>query len=425
MTAPQQSSLPPTAHRPPPTAHHLPDSHPFTRRGFLASAATAAAVAQPALVLGAAKAKYRVAMIGHTGHGDYGHNLHMAWQHVPGVGAVGVADADPEGLAKAVKQLGGVKGFADYRKMLAELKPEFLCIALRWLDQHHDLVLAAAESGVRGIYMEKPLCPTLAQADEMVAACQKNKVKLAIAHTTRYSPKLPVVKELLTSGKLGRILEFRARGKEDQRGGAEDLWVLGTHVLDMIHCLGGKPQSCFGTVLQKGQPIRAADIKPGAEGIGPLAGDEVHALYRLESGATAAFDSVRNGSTAKSTRFGFQVYGTEGVIEMYTGYLPGAYILLDPAWSPCRTKSRWQNVSTNGVGKPETMTETVKGQQGNIAAITDLIAAVEQDRQPAADIQSARVATEMIVAVFESHRLGKPVSWPLENRQNPLEMMKG
>ena len=82
-------------------------------------------------------------------------------------------------------------------------------------------------------------------------------------------------------------------------------------------------------------------------------------------------------------------------------------------------------MSTDGVGKPEKMTEAVKGQSGNIAAITDLIAAVEQDRQPAANLQSARVATEMIVAVFESQRLGKPVNWPLENRQNPLEMMKG
>ena len=35
----------------------------------------------------------------------------------------------------------------------------------------------------------------------------------------------------------------------------------------------------------------------------------------------------------------------------------------------------------------------------------------------------ARAATEMIVSVFESHRLGKPVTLPLETRENPLTLM--
>jgi len=74
-----------------------------------------------------------------------------------------------------------------------------------------------------------------------------------------------------------------------------------------------------------------------------------------------------------------------------------------------------------GVEKPEPLEDTgLHG--GNLFAAADLLRAIEEDRPPLADVHSARAATEMIVAVFESHRLGRPVSLPLENRGNPLTM---
>ena len=126
--------------------------------------------------------KYRVGVIGHTGQGGYGHGLDTVWEDVPETQVVGVADPDPQGLAEAVKRLGGPKGYANYRQMLDELKPELAVIGPEYIDQHRDMVVAAAERGVRGIFMEKPLCRTLEEADEMVAACQKHNVKLATAH---------------------------------------------------------------------------------------------------------------------------------------------------------------------------------------------------------------------------------------------------
>ena len=48
----------------------------------------------------------------------------------------------------------------------------------------------------------------------MVAACERHHVKLAIAHQTRYSPRLQGAKELIADGLLGDILEMRGRGKE-------------------------------------------------------------------------------------------------------------------------------------------------------------------------------------------------------------------
>ena len=395
------------------------------RRGFLAgTAALTLSGVGPALARAsqAGLAKYRVGVIGHTGHGNYGHGLDRVWLEIPQAEIVAVADADEQGLAGSVKRLGTSKGYSDYRQMLDEVKPDLVSICPRWLDQHRDMVVAAAERGVRGIYFEKPMCRSLAEADEMIAACEKNDVQVAISHQTRYSPRLAVVRELIASGKIGRLLELRARGKEDRRGGGEDLWVLGTHVLNLTNHLGGEPEWCFGTVCQEGRPIRPEDVAPGPEGIGPLAGDEVHAIYRLSGGRTAYFDSTKDAG-GRPSRFGIQIFGSEGIIEMGTGYLPPTFFLPDSSWSPGKTGKAWLPVTSAGVGQPEPLADGGL-YAGNLLAVKDLISAVEGNGPPQSSIYEARTATEMIVAVFESQRVGGPVTFPLENRQNPLSMLQ-
>lgn len=363
-------------------------------------------------------AKYRIAVIGHTGRGNYGHDVDRVWLEIPDCEIVGVADADEAGREQARQRLKAPQAYADYRKLLDETKPTIVAIGPRWLDQHREMVIAAAERGIH-IYMEKPFCRSLDEADAMVAACEKHDVKLAIAHQTRYSPRLRVVKEMIADGQLGDLLELRGRGKEDKRGGGEDLWVLGSHVMNLMHHVGGEPLWCFAQVLQGGRRVTKADVKPGAEGIGPLAGDQVNAMYGLDDGVTAYFSSRRE---ANGNRFGLQIFGTKGVIEILTGHLPAVNFLPDPAWSPGRSNKDWIPVSSAGPGKPEPLKEGGL-LAGNILACQDLIAAIEDDRMPECSIYEARTTIEMIAGVFESHRVNAPVALPLKNRQNPLTML--
>jgi predicted dehydrogenase len=301
--------------------------------------------------------------------------------------------------------------------MLDEEKPQVVSICQRWLDLHAEMVLACAERGIH-MYVEKPLCRTLAEADALVAACERTHTKLAVACQTRYSPKIDVVKRLIADGKIGRVLEFRGRGKEDARGGGEDLWVLGTHIMDLIRNFGGHPLSCYGLVTAGGKPITRADVVEGHEGIGPLAGDAVNAMYRMPDGSTAYFGSVRNAAS-KVSRFGLQIYGSAGVVELLTGSVPSVKYLADGSWSPGRSKAQWQDVSTAGIGETEPLADRgLPG--GNVLAVQDLLAAIEQDRQPLSSVYEARGAVEMIVAVFDSQRQGKPVTLPLAMRENPL-----
>jgi hypothetical protein len=102
-----------------------------------------------------------------------------------------------------------------------------------------------------------------------------------------------------------------------------------------------------------------------------------------------------------------------------TGHLPDMGYLPESSWVSGRTKTAWIPISSAGVGKPEPL-ENRRLEGGNVLAVKDLIAAIEEDRQPLCNIYEARTATEMIVAVFASQRSGGPATFPLAQRQNPL-----
>lgn len=362
-------------------------------------------------------AKYRVGIIGRTGKGDYGHGIDTVWKELPECEVVGVADENEAGRAKAVERTGAPASFADYREMLDKAQPQIVAIGPRWIDQHLELILAAVERGCH-VYMEKPFCRTLTEADKIIEAVERKHVKLALAHQTHYSPLLPVIKKMIDEGQLGTVLEYRARGKEDARGGAEDLWVLGSHVLDLMRYFAGDATSCYATITRSGHPATKADVVAGNEGLGPLPGDGVNAMFTLSSGATGYFGSHRGQGGGKG-RFALQIYGSKGVVEILTGYLPSVKFLPDPAWSPARSGIAWENVSSNGPAKPESLKDSgLHG--GNVAAVKDLIKCIETDGTPLCGVYAGRAIVEMIMSVFESHRLQSVVRLPLKEREHPL-----
>jgi predicted dehydrogenase len=304
--------------------------------------------------------------------------------------------------------------------MLDKEKPQLVSVADRFMDQHRDMVVACARAGA-SVFMEKPMCRTLAEADEMVAACEMHHVKLAIAHQSRYSPKLKAARELLGEGRLGDILEMHGRGKEDSRGGGQDMLVLGTHVFDLMRLFAGDARWCFAKVSAGGKPATKADVKEAGEGGGWIAGDHILATYGFDKGVRGSF-ATHKAKVGAGQRFGLTIYTTKGVLQMTTGALGATWWLDDPGWFPGRSKKPWLEVSSNGLGKPETITGDNLG-LGNILIVKDLIAAVEQDRQPLGGLYDARAALEMVLAPYESHRVGGPVDLPLKNRQHPLTML--
>lgn len=373
-------------------------------------------------------AKRRVAVIGHTGRGNFGHGLDTVWLKIPETEIVAIADGDEAGLLKELEKLNWKidEGFSHYDLMLEKIRPEFVAVCPRYADQHRDMCLAAIEAGAKGIYVEKPFVRTPAEADELIAACEKHGTKIAVAHRNRYHPALAVIDQLIADGKIGRLLEIRGRGKGDRRGGGEDLWVLGSHVLNLVHYFGGDPLSCSAVMMQDGKPVTKADVRDGAEGLGLLAGNELHARYEMSDGVIATFDSIANDGSG-GAGFGLQLVGSEGIVNIQCDRDPVAQLIPGNPFKPDFAKARpWIPITAAGAGKEETPEQkaAVAEVHNHVAPVRDLIEAVDSDREPLCGVKNGAVTVEMICAVFESQRQGgKAVALPLKERGNALSKL--
>ncbi len=351
---------------------------------------------------------WRVGIIGRTGRGGYGHLLDTVWKLFPNVRIVAVADENAEGLKKAGERLGVRAAYADYRQLLKQERPDVVSIAPRWADCHLEMVLAAAEAGA-SIYLEKPMARTPAEADRMLAACDRARVKLAVAHQMRIAPILELARQRLAEGALGQLQELRGRGKEDARAGGEDLMVLGTHVFDLMRQFAGDPLWAFGRVTAGAEDLRRRDVREGSEGLGPLAGDAVAGMFAFRDGLTGHFASRRNPDLS-GTRWGLDLYGSAGIMTIRADMNPVVHLCASPRW----TDAAWTRLTLPGDPPPRDTNEA------NRALVADLLEAIELDREPKASGRQARWTIEMAMALYESQLTGGRVHFPLKNRDHPL-----
>ncbi len=367
------------------------------------------------------RGSYRAGVIGHTGRGNYGHGLDVAFVGLPNVRLVAVADADDEGRAEAVERTGAERDYTDYRDMLAQENLDLVAIGPRWLDQHEAMTVAAAEAGVKAIYAEKPMAPSLEVADRMLAACDRHGVKTAYAHQNRAYPGPALVREYLAAGKLGRLRVIRAYGKQDRRGGGMDLLVLGTHLLDLMRLFAGDARWCHGHVTRNGRDATVTDVEVADEEGGLIAGDDVIGQYGFDHGVLGTYECGRAGDGGGSPYFRIEVCGTDGILTLWSN--PDAPIYMFPGpFAPPDRLSEWQEVEA-GPLPPALGPENSRGgmHTANQLVVCDLLAAVEEGREPVMSSgHDARAALEMILAVYESHRQGTRVALPLADRRHPL-----
>jgi len=361
-------------------------------------------------------ATMRAAVIGRTGRGDWGHAIDELVAATPGVELAAVADESEPGLAQAVTRhaLDAARGFRDWRTMLAETRPDLVAICMRHVDCHAEMAIAAVEAGAKGVFLEKPFVRTRAEAESVIAACRKANAKLGLAYVNRHAPSYAAVRDLIEDGRIGRVLELRARGKEDHRGGGEDLVVLGCHVLDMMVDLGGAPQWCQASVSVGGRPIDPADFVDGPEGIGRIAGDSIAAMFGLANGPIGYFASTRDAGQ-KQPAFGLTIVGTKGTIHIRPDHVPHAWLREAPPW---RTEKEypWKPIGPQGLDSPAPAAEVDRAAEragwGRLA-VADLLDAIADDREPETGMYAGRTTVEMITAVFASGLTGERVRWPL------------
>ncbi|HEX5414715.1 MAG TPA: Gfo/Idh/MocA family oxidoreductase, partial [Chloroflexota bacterium] len=278
---------------------------------------------------------------------------------------------------------------------------------------------------VRGIYCEKPLAPSLGDADEILAACRERGVKLVVAHRNRENPYMHWARDLLSRGELGNLEVIRAHGKFDHRAGGLDLAVLAPHLFDQMRYLAGETEWVFGRVTLEGRPITPDNAVPGAEGVGLIAGDRIAAMFGFPNGVVGYYETYP-GDRSGDRWYGIELHGTRGIIALRN--LPRAEVYRYPfgLWLPSVDDGAWERVvlpewENDANGSPRVGDAWTR--ESNRRHALNLLRAVADDADPAntTTAEEAVRVHEMISGIYASHLAGTRVSLPLVDRRDPLD----
>ena len=353
--------------------------------------------------------RYRGGAIGRTGRGGYGHGLHLGLAAAGVVDMVAVADPDEQGRRDVAEAVGAERTYEDYREMLEKEALEIVTVGPRWVDCHEEMVLACVAAGCH-IYCEKPMAHSLESADRMVSAAERGGVKLVAAHQGVYLPQVQAVKHMLDEGRIGPLLAIYATGKQDHRGGGEDMMVLGTHLFNLMRFLAGDVAWMSAQVRVGDRELCPGDAFEAREPVGLIAGDCIHSCFAFENGAVGFFVSRAN-QPGNGQCFGLELVGRDGRFMLRGGAPTVVAAYPYSAWLPEDESQVWEVLDL----------ETAPLADGNRLAILDLIDAIEHDRQPLSSGVDAVKALEIVLGAYASQISGGRVAFPMAGRTHPLE----
>ena len=100
-----------------------------------------------------------------------------------------------------------VPAVASLASLLA--RPDVQGVIVATPDQYHREITLAAVAAGKHVLVEKPMAPTVAQCDEMIAACKAAGVNLAVVKTERFRKVTQKAKQLIDEGAIGPVWMLR------------------------------------------------------------------------------------------------------------------------------------------------------------------------------------------------------------------------
>ena len=174
------------------------------------------------------------------GFGYWGPNLLRNFSENAGFQVVAVADGRADRRAMAMKRNPSLRVMEDAFEAIDD--PEIQAVAIATpVASHYPLVKRALEKG-KHVLVEKPMCASADQAEELVEIAERNGVVLMVDHTFLFHPAVRKLGELVHSGSLGAISYYD--GLRVNLGlfqpDVNVLWDLAPHDLSIINYLFGQ-----------------------------------------------------------------------------------------------------------------------------------------------------------------------------------------
>jgi predicted dehydrogenase len=217
---------------------------------------------------------------------------------------VAIASRDGERAARVAGELGIPRAHGGYEALLADPEVDAVYIPLPNND-HAAWTIAAARAG-KHVLCEKPLAMTVAEAERMVEACASEGVVLMEAFMYRLHPSWEAVRDLVASGRIGRLRAVQSwfsyynddprniRNVPELGGGA--LYDIGCYCINLSR------------MLFEDEPTGTeASVTRDATGTDVLAS----AILAFDDGVAAFTCSTRAEADQR-----VHIYGTEGRISI-------------------------------------------------------------------------------------------------------------
>ena len=232
-----------------------------------------------------------------------------------------LADVNFETAAKAARQLGFANATGDWRTLICA--PEINLIDITTPNRFHkEMALAAIEAG-KHVYCEKPLAPTAAECLEMTLAAERMGIQTAVGFNYLKNPMIKLAKEIIDSGELGEIRNFRGIHAEDFMADARIPWTwrldpaggggaladIGSHIIATARYLVGPIEAVMGdavTVISE----RPDSLDP-SQMKSVEVDDVARAFIRFENGATGTLEASWIASGRKM-QHDFEISGSKG-----------------------------------------------------------------------------------------------------------------
>ncbi|MFC5050281.1 Gfo/Idh/MocA family protein [Rubritalea spongiae] len=295
------------------------------------------------------------------------------------------------------------QAYESIEELLADPNIEIVTIATV-SGAHLDPVIAAAKAG-KHIICEKPLEVTPERVDEMLQVCAENAVTCAGIFNRRFYPAIEEFKQAIDAGRFGKITMAEASIKwyRDQAYYDSGAW-RGTWKLDGGGALMNQSIHTIDQLLYLCGPVKAVTANMGClihEGI--EVEDTAVATVEFESGALG----VIHGSTACWSSDGHpaevHVCGEKGSAFMADTSFR-VWDFMEEQSEDARIKKELMTTSAQkGMGANDPNAIDFLGHQRNFE---NVVAAIQEGREPLTNGAEARRAVALICAIYESAQNG-------------------
>lgn len=273
-----------------------------------------------------------------------------------------------------------VGGYTSIGQLLFDDVPDLLSVATPD-DRHAEIVVAAAEAGVKGILCEKPIATSLADADRMIAAVEASGTTMVVNHTRRYFPVYHRLREVILAGEIGELRHVGCYFASPRAM----LFRNGTHLLDMLCFLANSPVTKVAGELEPG--YQDWDRYRGDGGHDPASEPTATARLNFANGVTGSYQSHR---TIESAMW-FDLIGTAGTIRAF---------------------DRYAELTTPQAGKQMLVPEPYDG-VGLTAVVSELTHLLLDGGTSVSSPADARQTLAVLLGILESNRRGGvPVPLP-------------